>query len=841
MTRRLLVPRLHRIAFAMLFVGTTTAYAASLGQIQLLSALGQPLHATIPLSNDNTNDLESACVRARLEQSDGTFISTPRISLTHSARAGVIDLSTKQGINEPAIVLHVEIGCGTAIQRNYQLLLDPVNGAATAATASRRQKATDLPGTSTQRTVPIEVDSRVKAAAGTQRKQSPLKESVNASRADNLPLPTLTKEMSLSSGQPSRKTPSRTSSAANDAKWVPEESITPVLKLSASLADATSVNDASKAEEFRADQIRFAAILNGEDVTQNAEAKMKAAQEQMLRLQAENEQKKLKVQSEQAAQDEIRKVSYPITWFAGLGALVLLCMAVIGWIIFKIVKARRSPATHPWKNYHAASDTLIADLSTQTMLDSEFLNSESESYNTAVFSDTEFDMDPVTQCDIPDEVLEDSVEEEHDIPEYVTTNPDSAAPLTHQVDDHEAEDKPVEKPAAFKKTEQTARESSVQPKAELSTKAPARIETPASVLPPTLPPGTAVQEPKQQKHDASQSASAPIAKQVPAPTMPAPAPAKNKETALTLGVKEIADIMQQAEFWMLLQDPFRAIEILEPYRDVAHPESPAPWIYLLDLYRMVGDKKKYELLLVRIEYVFNAKIPRWDGQFGITPRTLNDFPHVVEKICALWETDQIVPYLESLLHDQRDGTRQGFDLPVYRNIVQLITLASEPDKSKEHEQLRYGKAQAILFSQQSPYPTQAEPAPPAKPATPAVASTIIQDEPVTTDAKLETANVAPTPAIAAIDVDTTNTLLLDEPTIDVSSSHAEVHEEKNADDANDTVDYDNASPMETKLELALAYQEIGEKDGARELLYEVIKDGSPAQSEKAKLILKKIN
>jgi pilus assembly protein FimV len=44
--------------------------------------------------------------------------------------------------------------------------------------------------------------------------------------------------------------------------------------------------------------------------------------------------------------------------------------------------------------------------------------------------------------------------------------------------------------------------------------------------------------------------------------------------------------------------------------------------------------------------------------------------------------------------------------------------------------------------------------------------------------------------------------------------------------------------METKLELALAYQEIGEKDGARELLYEVIKDGTPEQSGKAKSILK---
>jgi len=39
--------------------------------------------------------------------------------------------------------------------------------------------------------------------------------------------------------------------------------------------------------------------------------------------------------------------------------------------------------------------------------------------------------------------------------------------------------------------------------------------------------------------------------------------------------------------------------------------------------------------------------------------------------------------------------------------------------------------------------------------------------------------------------------------------------------------------METKLDLAIAYQEIGDKEGARELLDEVIKGGNSAQVGKA--------
>lgn len=43
--------------------------------------------------------------------------------------------------------------------------------------------------------------------------------------------------------------------------------------------------------------------------------------------------------------------------------------------------------------------------------------------------------------------------------------------------------------------------------------------------------------------------------------------------------------------------------------------------------------------------------------------------------------------------------------------------------------------------------------------------------------------------------------------------------------------------MATKLDLAVAYQEIGDKEGARELLDEVLKGGTAAQSERAKALL----
>jgi pilus assembly protein FimV len=50
----------------------------------------------------------------------------------------------------------------------------------------------------------------------------------------------------------------------------------------------------------------------------------------------------------------------------------------------------------------------------------------------------------------------------------------------------------------------------------------------------------------------------------------------------------------------------------------------------------------------------------------------------------------------------------------------------------------------------------------------------------------------------------------------------------------------NANEMATKLDLAVAYQEIGDKEGARELLDEVIRGGSGEQVQKAESLLQKM-
>ena len=165
----------------------------------------------------------------------------------------------------------------------------------------------------------------------------------------------------------------------------------------------------------------------------------------------------------------------------------------------------------------------------------------------------------------------------------------------------------------------------------------------------------------------------------------------------SIHIEEISDITQEAEFWMSVNDPHRAIEILEPQSADEHPQTPITWLYLLDLYRLVGDEVKYGQMRRRFKGKFNARIPEFNEEVIASPvRSFEDFPHMVANCCALWSTNDIGGYLESLLVDNREGDRLGFDLPVYRDILFLLTLSNEVRRFDHGQPLPAGSATGTI-------------------------------------------------------------------------------------------------------------------------------------------------
>ncbi|HZV54317.1 MAG TPA: hypothetical protein VFF82_05190, partial [Rhodocyclaceae bacterium] len=67
----------------------------------------------------------------------------------------------------------------------------------------------------------------------------------------------------------------------------------------------------------------------------------------------------------------------------------------------------------------------------------------------------------------------------------------------------------------------------------------------------------------------------------------------------------------------------------------------------------------------------------WAQDAGSSARgSLESFPHIRSQLVKLWRKPECAPLLQSLLIDNREGTRVGFPLSVAEEILLLIAILS---------------------------------------------------------------------------------------------------------------------------------------------------------------------
>lgn len=140
-----------------------------------------------------------------------------------------------------------------------------------------------------------------------------------------------------------------------------------------------------------------------------------------------------------------------------------------------------------------------------------------------------------------------------------------------------------------------------------------------------------------------------------------------------IDVEEVADVLTQAELLVQLGDPKEAMGLLS--RHIRETEKPGPqvWLMLLDLYRSTGREAQYNTLGDGFRALFNAQVPPWSTS-SAGDRLLADYPQVMQRLQATWPTDECRAGLDALLNDDRGGSRQGFSLAAYREILFLVEI-----------------------------------------------------------------------------------------------------------------------------------------------------------------------
>ena len=143
---------------------------------------------------------------------------------------------------------------------------------------------------------------------------------------------------------------------------------------------------------------------------------------------------------------------------------------------------------------------------------------------------------------------------------------------------------------------------------------------------------------------------------------------------------EVASLLLEAEDWMAEHNPVRAADVLQPYMKRSEMRSPAPGLYLLSLYRTADDEIRLQTVLAQLQQAFPAEAGQWSNPTQ-PRRRIADFPLVHAMVDTLSETEDLLPYLNSLLlaPDQ-------FDFPTYREIVRAIRLATEQQQQERDAQ-----------------------------------------------------------------------------------------------------------------------------------------------------------
>lgn len=143
-------------------------------------------------------------------------------------------------------------------------------------------------------------------------------------------------------------------------------------------------------------------------------------------------------------------------------------------------------------------------------------------------------------------------------------------------------------------------------------------------------------------------------------------------------VQELSHVTEEAQVYVEVGRIDQAIALLKSHVE-AHEgsrPSPAPWLMLLDLYRRAGNRDAYDELAPRFQQRFNGRMPAWDnyGHELALDDGLEAFPHLVSRISRGWRTPRARALLEELLYDNRGGSRLGFSLAAYRDILLLLQI-----------------------------------------------------------------------------------------------------------------------------------------------------------------------
>ena len=165
---------------------------------------------------------------------------------------------------------------------------------------------------------------------------------------------------------------------------------------------------------------------------------------------------------------------------------------------------------------------------------------------------------------------------------------------------------------------------------------------------------------------------------------------RRERPASDIEVVEVADALLQAELLVQLGDPKQAMTLLSHHIRNTEKPGPAVWLMLLSLYQSTGREAQYNALGDGFRSLFNAAVPPWATSPAEAERDLESYLPAMLRVQTAWRGPQARPAIEALLNDDRGGSRQGFSLTAYRELLFLSEVLDALDAIDAEEGERSG-------------------------------------------------------------------------------------------------------------------------------------------------------
>jgi hypothetical protein len=142
-----------------------------------------------------------------------------------------------------------------------------------------------------------------------------------------------------------------------------------------------------------------------------------------------------------------------------------------------------------------------------------------------------------------------------------------------------------------------------------------------------------------------------------------------------VSIEELIDLEQQAEFFIVLGQDESAVELLLAHLRHTGGNVPLPYLKLLEIFRLRGDRGEYERMRARFNQRFKADAPEWDA----SPRlgcALESYSGVVPRLQQLWQRPlDAMAELEDLMFSTSRG--KLFELQAYSDVLLLYAMARD--------------------------------------------------------------------------------------------------------------------------------------------------------------------